>query len=166
MNITTLNSQLDAYLSWLQKHVETLLDRLAEAGFEVAEAGFQSAVYDGSNDVSVSWESTGDRERAVIAMGSTAMFIEFGTGITYPDVHPQSGDLPAGRGQYGQGKGSWPSGWTYYGEQGSNATFVRHDEAKGDLWRTKGNPANMPMYRATQEIQERFEEIVRSVFNE
>ena len=81
-----------------------LLERLTQEGYEVASAGFASAEYDGTNDVTVSVEDRG-KIKAVVAVGGTVLFIEFGTGVTYPDNHPEARDLGMERGEYGHGRG-------------------------------------------------------------
>lgn len=58
--------------------------RLAEIGVRVAQSGFSTADYDGVNDVSVSMEKT-SAGYAVVASGETVGFIEFGTGVKYPE---------------------------------------------------------------------------------
>ena len=149
------------YREWLKNGCTRLLERLAQEGYEVASAGFASAEYDGTNDVTVSVEDRG-KIKAVVAVGGTVLFIEFGTGVTYPDNHPEARDLGMERGEYGQGRGKKPT-WGYYGEPGTNGTVVG-ERAKGTLVLTHGNPANMPMYNAVKELELRLEEIVKEVF--
>ena len=75
--------ELDHYQAWLKAKTSLLLDRLSQRGFEIASANFAKAVYDGTNDVSVSVEQRGGNARAVVAIGTSVLFIEFGTGVTY-----------------------------------------------------------------------------------
>ena len=149
------------YREWLKTGCTLLLERLAQEGYEVASAGFSDATYDGTNDVTVSVEDRG-KIKAVVAVGGTVLFIEFGTGVTYPDNHPEAGDLGMERGEYGQGRGKQFT-WGYYGEPGTNGTVVG-ERAKGTLVLTHGNPANMPMYNAVKELELRLGEIVKEVF--
>lgn len=149
------------YREWLKNGCKKLLDRLAQDGYEVASAGFANAVYDGTNDVTVSVEYRG-KIKAVVAIGGAVLFIEFGTGVTYPDNHPEAKELGMVRGAYGQGRGK-QSTWGYYGEPGTNGT-VAGERAKGTLVLTHGNPANMPMYNAVKELELRINEIVKEVF--
>lgn len=149
------------YREWLKTGCTKLLERLAQEGYEVASAGFADATYDGTNDVTVSVEDRG-KIKAVVAIGGTALFIEFGTGVTYPDNHPEASELGMVRGEYGQGHGKQYT-WGYYGEPGTNGT-VAGERAKGTLVLTHGNPANMPMYNAVKELELRIGEIVKEVF--
>ena len=149
------------YREWIKSGCARLLERLTQEGYEVASAGFASAEYDGTNDVTVSVEDRG-KIKAVVAVGGTVLFIEFGTGVTYPDNHPEARDLGMERGEYGQGRGKQPT-WGYYGEPGTNGTVVG-ERAKGTLVLTHGNPANMPMYNAVKELELRLGEIVKEVF--
>ena len=149
------------YREWIKSGCARILERLTQEGYEVASAGFASAEYDGTNDVTVSVEDRG-KIKAVVAVGGTVLFIEFGTGVTYPDNHPEARDLGMERGEYGQRRGK-QSTWGYYGEPGTNGTVVG-ERAKGTLVLTHGNPANMPMYNAVKELELRLGEIVKEVF--
>ena len=149
------------YREWIKSGCARLLERLTQEGYEVASAGFASAEYDGTNDVTVSVEDRG-KIKAVVAVGGTVLFIEFGTGVTYPDNHPEARGLGMERGEYGQGRGKQYT-WGYYGEPGTNGTVVG-ERAKGTLVLTHGNPANMPMYNAVKELELRLGEIVKEVF--
>ena len=149
------------YREWLKTGCTLLLERLAQEGYEVASAGFSDATYDGTNDVTVSVEDRG-KIKAVVAVGGRVLFIEFGTGITYPDNHPEASDLGMVRGTYGNGHGKQTT-WGYYGDPGTNGT-VAGERAKGTLVLTHGNPANMPMYNAVKELELRLGALVKEVF--
>ena len=69
---------VEDYKIWLKERSQVLLDRLAQAGFEVASARFAKAVYDGTNDASVSLETRSEGVRAVVAVGASVLFIEIG----------------------------------------------------------------------------------------
>lgn len=149
------------YREWIKSGCARLLERLTQEGYEVASAGFASAEYDGTNDVTVSVEDRG-KIKAVVAVGGTVLFIEFGTGVTYPDNHPEARDLGMARGEYCQGRGK-QSTWGYYGDPGTNGTVVGERD-KGTLVLTHGNPANMPMYNSVKELELRLGEIIKEVF--
>lgn len=153
---------IEEYKEWLRSRTQVLLQKLAEEGYQIAAAGFQNAQYDGTNDSAVSIEERGENVRAVVAVGSAVLFIEFGTGVTYPDAHPEAAELGMVRGGYGQGKGNQRT-WGYYGEAGTNGE-IRKQTEKGQLVLTHGNPANMPMYEAVKQLRERLPEMVREVF--
>ena len=161
--IDTLLREIESYTVWLKERSQVLLDRLAQAGFEVASARFAKAAYDGTNDASVSMETRSEGVRAVVAVGASVLFIEFGTGVTYPDNHPQAEELGMKRGEYGQGHGK-QSSWGYYGDPGTNGV-VKMKKDGSTVVITHGNPANMPMYETVKELEAMLPDLVKEVFS-
>ena len=161
--IDTLLREIESYTVWLKERSHVLLDRLAQAGFEVASARFAKAAYDGTNDASVSLETRSEGVRAVVAVGASVLFIEFGTGVTYPDNHPQAAELGMKRGEYGQGHGK-QSSWGYYGDPGTNGVVKTKKDGRTVVI-THGNPANMPMYETTKELEAMLPDLVKEVFS-
>lgn len=161
--IDTLLPEIESYTVWLKERSQVLLDRLAQAGFEVASARFAKAVYDGTNDASVSLETRSEGVRAVVAVGASVLLIEFGTGVTYPDNHPQAAELGMKRGEYGKGHGK-QSSWGYYGDPGTNGV-VKMKKDGSTVVITHGNPANMPMYETVKELEAMLPELVKEVFS-
>lgn len=149
--------------NWQSDRAIVFADRLAQEGIEIASIKFSQAVYDGTNDVSVTVEPRGNNVRAVVATGGATLFIEFGTGVTYPDDHPEAGELGMKRGEYGQGHGKQHS-WGYYGDPGTNGV-LKEKKNGGFVVITHGNPANMPMYETVKELQDRLTEIAKEVFS-
>lgn len=149
--------------NWQSDRAIVFADRLAQEGMEIASIKFSQAVYDGTNDVSVTVEPRGNNVRAVVATGGATLFIEFGTGVTYPDDHPEAGELDMKRGEYGQGHGKQHS-WGYYGDPGTNGV-LKEKKNGGFVVITHGNPANMPMYETVKELQDRLTEIAKEVFS-
>ena len=147
--------------NWQSDRAIVFADRLAQEGMEIASIKFSQAVYDGTNDVSVTVEPRGNNVRAVVATGRATLFIEFGTGVTYPDNHPEAGELGMKRGEYGQGHGKQHS-WGYYGDPGTNGV-LKEKKNGGFVVITHGNPANMPMYETVKELQDRLTEIAKEV---
>lgn len=161
--IDTLLREIESYTVWLKERSQVLLDRLAQAGFEVASARFAKAAYDGTNDASVSMEMRSEGVRAVVAVGASVLFIEFGTGVTYPDNHPQAAELGMKRGEYGKGHGK-QSSWGYYGDPGTNGVVKMKKDGRTVVI-THGNPANMPMYETVKELEAMLPELVKEVFS-
>lgn len=161
--IDTLLREIESYTVWLKERSQVLLDRLTQAGFEVASARFAKAAYDGTNDASVSLETRSEGVRAVVAVGASVLFIEFGTGVTYPDNHPQAAELGMKRGEYGQGHGK-QSSWGYYGDPGTNGV-VKMKKDGSTVVITHGNPANMPMYETVKELEAMLPDLVKEVFS-
>lgn len=160
--IDKLLREVEVYKVWLEQRTRVFLDRLAAEGVKIASAKFAKAVYDGTNDVSVSLEPRNSTTRAVVAVGSSVLFIEFGTGVTYPDDHPEAGELNMKRGEYGSGHGK-QSSWGYYGDPGTNGVLKEKANGKTVVI-THGNPANMPMYETVKELEQRLTEIAKEVF--
>lgn len=149
--------------NWQSDRAIVFADRLAQEGMEIASIKFSQAVYDGTNDVSVTVEPRGNNVRAVVATGGATLFIEFGTGVTYPDNHPEARDRNMKRGEYGQGHGKQQS-WGYYGEPGTNGV-LKEKKNGGFVVITHGNPANMPMYETKKELQFQLTQIAKEVFS-
>ena len=160
--IERLQRSVEEYQRWLKDRSEKLLDRLAEEGYQIASAKFAQVVYDGTNDVSVSVENRGANTRAVVAVGSSVLFIEFGTGVVYPDDHPEADDLGMKRGEYGKGHGKQTS-WGYYGEPGTNGE-LREKKNGSVVVITHGNPANMAMYETVKELEMHLRDLAKEVF--
>lgn len=154
--------ELDDYKNWLKARTSILLELLAQNGLMVASANFAKAVYDGTNDVSVSVEPRGEHARAIVAIGASVLFIEFGTGVTYPDNHPEAGKLGMKRGGYGVGHGK-QSSWGYYGEPGTNGEVKVKPNGKTVVI-THGNPANMSMYETVKYLQGLLPGLAKEVF--
>lgn len=161
--IDRLLREVEDWKNWLLDRTTVFLGRVAQEGMEIASVKFEQAVYDGTNDVSVTVEPRGDNVQAVVATGRATLFIEFGAGVTYPDNHPEAGELGMKRGEYGQGHGTQHS-WGYYGDPGTNGV-LKEKKNGGFVVITHGNPANMPMYETVKELQDRLTEIAKEVFS-
>ena len=142
--------ELEEYQKWFNERTRVFLDRLAKEGCEVAQAGFKTATYDGDNDVKVSVDDLGETVRAVVALGRATLFIEFGSGVITP-LHPETPD--------GLGRGSWSDGPNGKGHwQDPNGWYYAHGK------KSRGNPANMAMYEAVKDLENRLGQIAREVF--
>ena len=125
--------------------------RLKELGVSVAEAGFATADYDGLNDVLIAETQSGGRA-AIIAYGETVGFIEFGTGVRYPEWDGNGAPYtPPKHGTYGKGKGANPKGWWFSTSPGS----AQH---------TYGNPPAEAMLTARNTMIEQVVQIAREVW--
>lgn len=162
--VDRLISKLKSYQKSLKSKQKLLMEKLAEIGIDVATVRFQTAQYDGENDVLVEkvpqW--SGDNKLIISATGNSITFIEFGTGVHYAEQHPRAMEFGAVRGEYGQGKGSQDS-WGYYGVPGTNGRAIKTNE-KGTLVVTHGNPPARAMYDAGKEMRNRIIEVAREVF--
>lgn len=154
--------EVEQYAKWLKARTGVLLDRLAQEGVSVAAANFARAAYDGTKDVSVSVEQRGASGRAVVAIGASVLFIEFGTGVVYPDNHPEAAEHGMRRGEYGAGHGKQQS-WGYYGDPGTNGK-VRTKKDGRTVVITQGNPANMSMYETVKHLRDILPGLAKEVF--
>lgn len=160
-------AQIEEYEKTIPAKKKELMKRLAEIGIEEASVRFANASYDGTNDVVVEnapiWE--GEDKLTIRAFGQAIAFIEFGTGIYNPEVHPKANEMGAIRGGYGQGKGKRQS-WGYYGNPGeANAGGTPVKTLRGTVIVTRGNNPNRGMYDASQTMRDKIVEIAKEVFN-
>jgi hypothetical protein len=126
--------------------------RLAEIGVRVAQGGFATADYDGVNDVVVTMVKT-ENGYSVVASGEAVGFIEFGTGVKYPEWNNTGMDYtPPAHGTYGKGQGKNHHGWWFRQNDGGRATH------------TYGNHPAEAMLTARNEIIERAIQIAREVW--
>jgi hypothetical protein len=144
--------ELKAYKKEFLQKEKRLLEGLAEIGIKEASVRFTTAMYDGINDVSVRLDTT-KNGYVIVAEGSAVAFIEFGAGVYHNTGEPYPNPRPTGIvniGEYGQGKGK-RTAWGYKDE---------NDE----LVITRGNPAAMPMWYASEEIKNSILKVVKEVF--
>lgn len=154
--------EVENFQKCLEEKTKLFVSELAKEGLQVASVKFQYANYDGTNDVHCEIREEGDNKVAIVALGNAVLFIEFGTGVKYPDDHPEKSPDLVGRGEYGRGLGANPKGWFYTGEPGTNGEHAKNHYKTS--YHTYGNPANMCMYATVQELKDDFEEIAKRVF--
>ena len=144
--------EIKRYKQEFLKKEKRLLEGLAEIGIKEASVRFTTAMYDGTNDVTVKLDKT-NNGYVIVAEGRAVAFIEFGAGVYHNGSEPYPNPRPegiVGIGEYGQGKGKRKA-WGYKNE---------NDE----LVVTHGNPAAMPMWYASEEIKNSVLKIAREVF--
>ena len=152
-SIANAVKQLEAYKKDFLAKEQMFVQRLAEIGVSVASTGFALADYDGAKDVVVHMEQSGTRA-SVIASGETVGFIEFGTGVKFPEWDNTGADYtPPKHGTYGKGYGARPHGW-YFKPNGS----------EGAAQHTYGNPPAEAMLTARDVMVERVIQIAREVW--
>lgn len=151
-SITEALKLLDEYKKDFLEKEKLFVKRLAEIGVSVATSGFALADYDGVNDVQVSMTQNGS-SAIVVAYGETVGFIEFGTGVKFPEWDSSDTEYtPPGHGTYGKGQGARPSGWYFKEHDGARA---RH---------TYGNPPAEAMLTARDVMIERVIQVAREVW--
>lgn len=131
---------------------ERFVEELAKLGLREASVRFTTAMYDGTNDVEVRLDPIA-KGYAIVADGAAVAFIEFGAGVYHNTGEPYPNPRPSGVvgiGEYGQGKGKRRA-WGYLDDD-------------GELVITRGNPAAMPMWYASEEIKNSILKVAREVF--
>lgn len=144
--------EVEKYKREFLKKEKQLLEALAKIGLKEASIRFTTAMYDGTNDSQVSLDSI-PNGYVIKAEGEAVAFIEFGAGVYHNTSEPYPNPRPdgvVGIGEYGKGKGK-QTAWGYKNE---------NDE----LVITRGNPAAMPMWYASEEIKSSVLKIAREVF--
>lgn len=150
-SIDTAIKQLQQYQTDFKEKEREFQRKLGEIGIQVARTGFALADYDGMNDVTVELVPY-DGGYSVVAKGQTVGFIEFGTGVRYPNY--DSSEIPytpPPRGSYGKGHGKNPKGWY----------FAPHP---GAIQHTYGNPPAEAMLEARNTMIERVVQIALEVW--
>lgn len=145
--------EIQKYKAWFLRKTTELTERMALIGTREASQRFGAAIYDGVNDVQLT-VSPIDNGWMITASGAAVCFIEFGAGVYHNTSEPYPNPRPAGVvpiGEYGDGKGK-RQGWMFYSDS-------------GELVFTRGNPAAMPMYYATETMKQEMTRIAREVFS-
>jgi hypothetical protein len=151
-SISNAIKEVKRYKQEFEAKEKEFVKRLAELGVSVASTGFAMADYDGVNDVQVTMTQSGG-SAVVTAFGETVGFIEFGTGVKYPEWDASGMEYtPPKHGTYGKGRGKNPHGWYFKQSDGASA---RH---------TYGNPPAEAMRTARDVMVERVIQIAREVW--
>lgn len=151
-SINAAIKEVARYKIWVDEKTKLLIEKLALIGAREASVRFASAMYDGQNDVSVSVEPI-ENGWAITAKGESVAFIEFGVGVYHNPAEPYPNPRPegiVGIGEYGKGYGK-RRGWKY-------------EDESGELVFTRGSPASMPLWYATQEMEREVLRVAREVF--
>lgn len=153
-------AELKSFKASLEQKKNKLLEKLADIGLREASIRFTTAIYDGVNDSHVTLKPI-DNGYAILAEGNAVAFIEFGAGVYHNPGEPYPNPRPkgiVGIGEYGEGHGKQQS-WYYNGEPGTNGEIQPNGAVK-----TRGNPAAMPMWYASEEMQDNVAKIFKEVF--
>ena len=143
--------QLKQYKKDFLAKEELFVKKLAEVGLSVASTGFALADYDGINDVQVTMTQSGTKA-VITAQGETVGFIEFGTGVRYPEWDNTGTEYtPPRHGTYGKGHGARTHGWYFKPGEGA----AQH---------TYGNVPAEAMRTARDEMIEKVTRIAREVW--
>ncbi len=154
-------NKLAAYASSFESKAQEVCTRLCEIGQDVLNATYAVAAYAGTNDISVSMESS-DKGATLTATGTVLGFIEFGTGVLHP-LGAYAGQVGApAHGTYGKGMGK-QGVWVYVGDPGNTGIPIANTP-RGTVVMTDGNPPADAFPKAVQAMRENFDQIVQEVF--
>ena len=151
---------LEQYSLNLPTKCEEFVRKLGEAGIKVVNSEFAkitaSPDYDPTHSTELRLSSFGAiTQGTLIVEGKQVLFIEFGAGVHYNGAvgqspHPKGREFGYTIGSYGQGKGRQDS-WSY--------------EADSGEWvRTYGVRAQMPVWKAAQEMMNLVKSTAKEVF--
>lgn len=144
------------------KNIDSKIDKIVDNSKNIASNIFLTAPNTSNATTTVNVDK-GNHRWTIIASGTDVLFIEFGTGITYPDIHPLASKMGYTRGGYKQGKGKYSS-WNFVSQDsisGGYVTPMRSISGSGTMYSTHGQPASMPMYKALQNIETELKGIIK-----
>lgn len=150
-------AKLDRIIDGVKDDVPNRLTQYTDMRATIAQNAYETAQYDGDNDVTVTASNDGN-EWDITASGQALLFIEYGTGYHYPHNNPiddprnDAGlwSLMKGKGflfgkKFLKYKGFWPLPGT-------------------DRW-VDGNPSANIMYQASKYVREQVPEEVAFTLN-
>lgn len=137
----------------LQRKAQQILKAAGKQALKAAQDNFNNAEYAGTNDVTVTKTQVDENTIKITATGTATNFIEFGTGINYPNSHPEAIEHDFIHGTYGNRHGANLNGWIYTGETGNAPDTY---ELKSGAVHTLGNKANLCMYNAREEVKNKY----------
>ena len=143
---------LKSYRDSIEVKTNKLLEELAYIGVKEASVRFTTAIYDGVNDSSVTLNPI-ENGYCILAEGKAVAFIEFGAGVYHNPGEPYPNPRPegiVGIGEYGKGYGKRQA-WGFRNED-------------GELVITRGTPAAMPMWYASEEMRNAIVSKFKEVF--
>lgn len=144
---------LQDYKKSIEKRMQGLIDMMCSDGASLAYT-YLEHIDTGETLNSIIGYREGNK--GIIEVGGNAIWIEFGTGVTYnqggDNMHPNRGELGISDwGTYGEGHGSDPNGWYYY-------------DAQGKRKHTFGIPENPFMAQAARRLAEQFASKAKGAF--
>ena len=159
-SIGMLVRYLEQYSLNLPTKCEEFVRKLGEAGIKVVNSEFAkitaSPDYDPTHSTELRLSSFGAiTQGTLIVEGRQVLFIEFGAGVHYNGMvgkspHPKGKDFGYAIGEYGwkQGRNEW---WGYRA-------------ASGEWIMTQGVQAQMPVWKAAQEMMNLVKSTAKEVF--
>lgn len=146
--------EVKAYKRELKKKTLELVEAMCKRGEEYAIYHVADHVDSGETLASIVGYREGNK--GYIRAGGAAVWLEFGTGVTYNGAagtspHPLGAEWGYTIGTYGEGHGADPNGWYYPTDDGG----VAH---------TRGIPATLFMWHTKEELQDDIPALMKEVF--
>ena len=153
---------LETYSLNLPTKCEQFVKRLGDIGIRVVNTEYPKTTADPDYDLSHTTElqlsSVGNTTVGrLIVSGEQVMFIEFGAGVFYNGT--------AGTSPHPQGKKKGYTIGSYGKHYGRRRAWYYQDEETGEYIKTHGVKAQMPVWKASQEMLAQVKDIAREVFN-
>lgn len=157
--------QIEQYRDDLPRKCQEICRRLSEEGVRVADVAINSVPIGKTITLTTDINSSKMGCQAIMKMTGaetrtedgrvffTALAIEFSAGVRYANTaSPQASNFGMGTGTFPDAKHSWDmDGWYYLGDDGN--------------WHhSYGVQASMPMYKASVEMRQKIDSIVKEVF--
>ena len=157
--------QIESYRDDLPRKCQEICRRLSEEGVRVADAAINSVPIGKTITLTTDINPSKMGCRAIMNMIGretrtedgrifyTALAIEFSAGVRYANTaSPKAKDFGMGTGTFPNAKHSWQmEGWYYL-------------DSNGEWKHSYGVQASMPMYKASVEMQQKIDSIVKEVF--
>lgn len=161
-SISDAIKQLEDYSKDLERKNEIFVEKLMKLGVDNVRLVMQDVdmgedKWDYNTEIIST--STGKVTGAKLLLsGRRILYVEFGQGVIYSNPqHPKAGEMG-----YGVGSNS-PKGWAWNVTKFGGGWYYI-DPDTGESVHTKGNPAYMPMYKASLEIIQNIRKIANEVF--
>lgn len=170
-SIAAAADEVEKWRRSVEDKIPEFLQRMAQLGCTRASELFNSPglAYAGYiGDISVTMEERGDNAVAVVATGPMVLVLEFGSGVHYPDSHPEANDTGMYHGTYpGKGMGRRQV-WSYEGDTAGTTGWSAKDKDGNPIpgkYLTRGNPANMCMWLTKQDLLQEVQRVAKEVFD-
>ena len=147
-------AEIEAYKTEIQRKVSLFVERLADAGLEVAKNTISAISDEEKGNTKVEVVPVSPNSVKIVMDGDKFLFVEFGAGIAFSS--PQN---PLAS-EFGMGLGTYPGQTHAYQEEGWWYTDPETKESK----HSRGNAPYMPMYKADAEILRQVNAIAKEVF--
>lgn len=157
-SIQQARDKVNSFAEMIRAKLPEFVEELAEIGIKVINVNVQNALGADDKNVDVQTELQQGQDKATMIIrvsGKDILFIEYGAGVHY-NGHPNSSPHPLGV-QKGYTIGS-------YSEKHLGLNDSWFYRKGGELFRSYGTMATMPVYKAYTTMTEKVSEVAKKVF--